>query len=129
MNTETKIAFRQLLSDVLMFMMETGRDRHEILSMLDKLETAVEKLINTELSVMLPGCFYLMDAKIKTEFRLGIAGTLDAISKPGVTPEKVMELIRSQEGWANEQIELALKKFAGKPKMYATRLPNKSKPN
>jgi hypothetical protein len=120
MNTEQKIAFRSLISDVLMHMTEKGRSPGEILEVQNQLETAVIKLINNNLQVMLPGTVYLMGPADKTEFRLNIAGTLLEISKPDCTAPKVMELIKAQEKWIEDVIERSLRHAVGKPKVSIT---------
>jgi hypothetical protein len=117
MNTEQKIAFRQLISDVLMHMMEKGRSPGEILEVQEKLDTAVIQLINDNLRTLMPGVIYLMGPADKTEFRLGISGTLLEISKLDCTPTKIMDLIKAQETWIEDKIEATLRHHVGKPKM------------
>jgi hypothetical protein len=117
MNTEQKIAFRSLISDVLMHMMEKGRSPGEILEVQQKLDDSVVKLINNNLQAMMPGPVYLMGPADKTEWRVLIAGTLYSIGQPECNPSRVMEMIKGLEKWIEDVIERTLRHYVGKPKM------------
>jgi hypothetical protein len=124
MNVEQKIAFRQLVSDVLMHMMESSRTAAEILEIQDKLDAAVQKLINSNLQQLMPGQapVYIMGAGDKTSWRMLIAGVLLTISKPECSPGVVIDMIKDLEKWVEDTIERTLREYAGKPKVSITRL-------
>ena len=125
MNIEQKIAFRRLLSDCLMYMSEKGRDQNEILTALDKLEDSVEMIIDTDLHVMLSiAPRFIMQNAEKRQFRQLIALTLESISRPGMKPEKILEIIDGIQEWVEVGTDKALKAAIGKPKMQVRRLPN-----
>jgi hypothetical protein len=127
MNVEQKIAFRQLVSDVLMYMLENERSPSEILQVQQKLDEAVVKLINNNLQEMMQGPVYIMGAGDKTAWRVLIATVLATISKPDCSPGVVIDMIKDLEKWVEDIIERTLREFAGKPKVTITRgkdLPN-----
>src|SRR5208282_2858112 len=121
MNVDQKIAFRQLLSDCLMFMAAEGRNQHEILSTQYKLEASVEKLIGANAGIVLLAAdsFKFSDAD-RIVFRQNIAIALDQIGKRGITKEQVMKIIHDLEAWVEGQIDKWINKIAraaGKPRM------------
>jgi hypothetical protein len=124
MNVEQKIAFRQLVSDVLMYMLDSARTDSEILEVQEKLDTAVTKLINANLQQLLPGQapVYIMGAGDKTTWRVLIAGVLLTIGKPECSLGVVIDMIKDLEKWVEDTIERTLREYAGKPKVSITRL-------
>jgi hypothetical protein len=128
MNTEQRIAFRKLLSDCLMYMSEKGRDRNEILTVMQKLKDAVQNIIDTELhEVYTNAPTYRMNPEDEIRFRQMIALTLDRISKPGTTPLQVLEMINGVEDWIKIKSEKAARAAIEKPRLRVERkkdLPN-----
>lgn len=128
MNTETKIAFRAVVSEVLLYMVEPGRDRNEILTVLDKLEKIVTDLIYIEMMASMPGVDqYKMKPADQVVFRAQIAAILEVMSRPDTTPEKLLQMVKDLEKWIEDLAEQHLQIFSaslGKPKLKITRLPN-----
>lgn len=128
MNTEQRIAFRKLLSDCLMYMSEKGRDKNEILTVLDRLEKNVDSIIDLELhNVYANAPTFAMSNEQKARFRQMIALTLEKISRPGTTPVQVLEMINGVEDWIKIASERAARASIDKPRLRVDRkkdLPN-----
>jgi hypothetical protein len=128
MNTETKIAFRAVISEVLLYMVEPGRDQNEILTVLDKLEKVTSDLIHLEMLASMPDATeYKMKVADRIVFRGQIAAILEVMSRHTSTPETLLLLVKDMEKWIEGLAEEQLRIFAhsfGKPKMKIIRLPN-----
>lgn len=124
MTVEQKIAYRQLVSDILLYMSEKGRSESEILEVQAKLEKAIENLISGIVAIIVPGAqkFYI-SIKQKIEFRKAVAQTLIRIGKASCRPEQVLELIDNLELWAENRLEEYTRLSMGRAKMKITRLP------
>lgn len=126
MNLEIKLAFRRLLSDALMYMCQNGRDKNEILTMMDKLEKATSEIIHLELTTNVPGTTIIPSYKMKDAerivYRQNIAITLEKIQTPGIKPESVLDMINQLENWVENEVGRVVAIALGKPKMTISRL-------
>jgi hypothetical protein len=124
MNIEQKIAFRKLLSDVLMHMSEPVRTKDELLTVLEKLEKSIAQIVDVTAKNMLSiADTYRMEGEDQIKFRTQIAFTLQAIASEKL-PEKILELINNLETWVDNTTEIWVRKCIGKPKMNIRKLPN-----
>lgn len=124
MTTEQKIAYRQVISEVLMYMAEHGQDRHEVLTVLDRLETDTGKLIHATIQSAFDAPLrekQELTNQEKQEFRMQIATALELISRQGTTPQQVMEQIHGIETLVDRFTENHMRIYVGKPKFKITR--------
>jgi hypothetical protein len=121
MNVDQKIALRNLLSDVLLYMADPARNKSEILVMQDKLELAIEKLIDGDLQQLYKTIPYKMPEKTRLHWRLKMSAVLLLISQPDCTPGKVLAQIHDIESMVEGMLESAGKEAIGKPKMFITK--------
>jgi hypothetical protein len=123
MNTEVKIAFRKLLSDCLLEMTSPGRDKNEILTITEKLEASVTKVIDHELHEVLtnaPG--YSMSEAERVAFGTRLAITLETIAQPGMNGQRLLDLIKNFEAFIETTAEAAARRLVDKPRMRITRM-------
>jgi hypothetical protein len=119
MNVEQKLAFRQLLSDILMYMSEAGRTKSEILTVQDRLEKDIEKMIDADLQRGYSFAqHYKMPDVTRIKWRTKIAGVLYMIAQPECTPAKIITQIHDLEAFAEGMLDAALRAAIGKPKMF-----------
>jgi hypothetical protein len=124
MTVEQKLAYRAMISEVMLYMAASVRSESEVLEVLHKMEKTLQVFISGVVQRMVPGAGpYLLSGKEKTSFRQALAVALDRIGKPGCTPQTVLEMIDNLENWADNRIEEGARFATGKPQMRIRRLP------
>jgi hypothetical protein len=123
MNTELKLQFRQTMSDCLHYMVEPGRDKNEILTVMNKLEKAVTDIINVELHEIITNApKYQMLPNDRVLFGTRVAMTLEYIATPDRSPQTIVEMIKGFENFIEICAEKAAKGLVEKPKMRVSRM-------
>lgn len=127
MNTDQKLAYRQMISDVMQYMVTPGRSESEILEVLIKCEATIQKFISGVVRIMVPGSeeIKLSDTD-KINFRQIFSVALFRIGRKDCTPEKLLEAIDSLEIWCDNMLEEYARVAIGKPKMQIIKPPNQN---
>ncbi len=119
MTIDSTIAFRKLISDSLQYLWRNGDSKQDILAMIERLEKAVTKLINTEATIFLRGVQSSYDMSVIDRLNFGVLMTegLKYMTAEGRNPRDILIVLDKIQAWVQSQIDGEVTRAIGKPKL------------